>query len=97
MGIPFAAEIFADRAYEEDATLVDRSKSGAMIHDPEEAAARMVAMVEAGAILTASGKRIETRIDTICCHGDTPEAVGIARSTRAALEAAGITVSWFSV
>ena len=96
LGIPFAAEIFADRAYNEDATLVDRSQPGAMIHDPKHAAERMVAMVRDGAIHTASGKRIETRIDTICTHGDTPEAIGIARHLRAALEAAGITVARFS-
>ena len=95
LGLPYAAEIFADRAYEEDATLVDRSKLGAMIHDPTEAAARMVAMVKAGAILTASGKRIETRIDTICCHGDTPAAVEIARRTKQALLEAGISVQRF--
>ena len=96
LGIPFAAEIFADRAYEEDATLVDRSKPGAMIHDAAEAAARMVAMVRDGAIHTASGKRIETRIDTICTHGDTPEAIAIAHTLRAALEEAGIAVRRFS-
>jgi UPF0271 protein len=95
LGLPFAAEIFADRAYEEDATLVDRSKPGAMIHDADQAAARMVAMVRDGAIHTASGKRIETRIDTICTHGDTPQAIAIARTLRGALETAGITVQRF--
>jgi len=88
-----AAEIFADRAYEDDATLVDRRKSGAMIHDPAEAARRMVEMVGEGAIVTASGRRIPARIDTICCHGDTPEAVEIARAVRTALEAAGTTLA----
>ena len=92
LGAPFAAEIFADRAYEDDATLVDRRKPGAMIHEAGEAARRMVAMVTEGAILTASGKRIPARIDTICCHGDTPEAVEIARAVRAGLEAHGITL-----
>lgn len=93
LGLPIMAEIFADRAYNDDATLVDRSLPGAVIHDPDKAAARMVAMVEAGAILTESGARIETPIHTICCHGDTPEAIEIARQTRRALEEAGITVA----
>ena len=92
IGCPAACEIFADRAYNDDATLVDRSLPGAVIHDPDRAAARMVDMVRAGAILTESGARIPTRIDTICLHGDTPEAVSIARATRQALERAGIAV-----
>lgn len=88
-----AHEIFADRAYEDDATLVDRRKPGAVIHDPERAAERMVEMVKAGAIIAESGKRIPTRIDTICLHGDTPEAVAIGRAVRAALEGAGVEVA----
>jgi UPF0271 protein len=90
-----ACEIFADRAYNDDATLVDRSLPGAVIHDAQVASQRMVTMVQAGAIITESGKHIPTRIDTICMHGDTPEAVEIAGATRAALEAAGISVARF--
>lgn len=92
LGCAVAHEIFADRAYEDDATLVDRRKPGAVIHDPARAAVRMVEMVKAGAIIAESGKRIPTRIDTICLHGDTPEAVQIAGAVRAALEGAGVTV-----
>ena len=95
LGCRTACEIFADRAYNDDATLVDRSLPGAVIHDADQAAARMVRMVKAGAILTESGKSIPTRIDTICLHGDTPEAVAIARQTRAALEGADIRVAMF--
>ncbi len=95
LGCRWAGEIFADRAYNDDATLVDRSLPGAVIHDAEEAGARMVRMVKAGAILTEGGVRIPARIDTICLHGDTPEAVAIARSVRSALEAAGVTVARF--
>ncbi len=95
LGCRYAAEIFADRAYNDDATLVDRRLEGAVIHDAVLAAERMVAMVSEGAIITESGKRIATRIDTICMHGDTPEAVEIARSVRKALEAAGITARMF--
>jgi UPF0271 protein len=95
LGCTWAAEIFADRAYNDDATLVDRSLPDAVIHDPAIAAARMVKMVKAGAIITASGHEIPTPIDTICLHGDTAEAVEIAKATRAALEHAGITVAQF--
>ena len=91
----WAGEIFADRAYNADGTLVDRRLPGAMIHDGEEAARNMIAMVKAGAILTGSGERLETRIDTICVHGDSAEAVELARKVRSGLEAAGIAVSAF--
>lgn len=95
LGCAYAGEIFADRAYNDDATLVDRSLPGAVIHDPEIAGQRMVEMVQASAIITASGKQIKTDIDTICLHGDTPTAVQIAASVRGALETAGVTVTQF--
>ena len=93
LGCAFAGEIFADRAYNDDATLVDRRLPGAVIHDAALAARRMVEMVTDGAIHTASGTRIPARIDTICVHGDTPEAIAIARAVRDGLEAAGVAVS----
>jgi len=96
LGCAWAGEIFADRAYNPDGTLVDRRLPGAMVHDTDEAAARMVAMVKAGAILTADGNQLATRIDTICVHGDSAEAVTIARGVRAGLEAAEIKVQAFS-
>ena len=95
LGCTWAGEIFVDRAYNDDATLVDRSINGAVIHDPDIAGARMVEMVKAGAIITDSGKHIPAAIDTICLHGDTPTAVQIARSVRSALEGADITVQTF--
>jgi UPF0271 protein len=95
LGCAWAGEIFADRAYNDDATLVDRSIDGAVIHDPEIAGKRMVEMVKAGAIITESGKHISAAIDTICLHGDTPTAVQIAGSVRSALEGAGVSVQTF--
>lgn len=91
-----ACEIFADRAYNDDCTLVDRRLPGAVIHDPEEAAERVVNMVRNRAILTASGASIPARIDTICLHGDSPVAVQIATQTRRALESAGVALSPFA-
>jgi UPF0271 protein len=96
LGCAWAGEIFADRAYNADGTLVDRGLPGAMIHEADEAAKRMVAMVEAGAILTSDGTRLKTRIDTICVHGDSAHAVNLAREVRAELENAGIRVQAFS-
>ena len=95
LGCAWAGEIFADRAYNPDGTLVDRRLPGAMIHDGGEAADRMCEMVEAGAILTADGGRIETRVDTICVHGDSAKAVSMAKAVRAGLESSGIEVTAF--
>jgi len=95
LGGTVATEIFADRAYNDDATLVDRSKPGAVIHDADYAAQRMVDMVSKGAIVTESGKHIETPIDTICVHGDNAKAVALARAVRVGLESAGVTVAQF--
>ncbi|GHE98293.1 UPF0271 protein [Aliiroseovarius zhejiangensis] len=96
LGCATACEIFADRAYNDDATLVDRSLPGAVIHDPDQAGARMVEMVRDGAIITESGKHIPTRIDTICLHGDTPSAVAIATQVRKALQDSGIRLAPFT-
>lgn len=95
LGCKWAGEIFADRAYNDNATLVDRSLPGAVIHDAALAGKRMVEMVHASAIITESGKHIKTQIDTICLHGDTAEAVQIATSVRKELEAAGVTLRKF--
>ncbi|GGE40002.1 UPF0271 protein [Primorskyibacter flagellatus] len=92
LGLNRAGEIFADRAYNDDATLVDRKLPGAVIHDAALAGPRITEMVKEGAIITANGKRIPTRIDTICLHGDTPEAIDIAASVRDSLTAAGISL-----
>lgn len=89
-------EIYADRAYQDDAQLVSRSQPGAVLHDVDEIATRAVRMVSEQAIVTASGKTIATPVDSICVHGDTPGAVGIARSVRAALDRAGVKISGFS-
>ena len=96
LGCAAACEIFADRAYNDDATLVDRSLPGAVIHDPAQAGERIAQMVREGAIITKSGERIETRIDTICLHGDTPSAVSIAAEVRRALEQSGVTLARFA-
>lgn len=93
LGCNWAGEIFADRAYEDDATLVNRSKPGAVLHDADQAAERILAMLNAGAIIAQSGKHIPCRIDTICLHGDTPDAVAMARGIRKNLTDASITLT----
>lgn len=95
LGAEWAGEIFADRAYCDDGTLVDRSQPGAVLHDAEEAADRMIRMLRQGAILTESGRRLPCRIDTICVHGDTPEAITMAATIRDRLSAGGIGIRRF--
>ena len=95
LGCKWCGEIFADRAYNDDGTLVDRSLPGAVIHDPGLAGPRILQMVREGAIITESGKRIPTAIDTICLHGDTAEAVQLAGSVRASLTSGGIGICRF--
>ena len=95
-GLKLIHEVFADRAYEDDAQLVARSKPGAVLHDGNMIAQRVVRMVQDSAIVAASGKLIKVKIDTVCVHGDTPGAVEIARSVRAELNRNGIDVAPFS-
>jgi UPF0271 protein len=95
LGCNWCGEIFADRAYNDDGTLVDRSLPGAVIHDAELAGPRILQMVQEGAIITESGKRIATSIDTICLHGDTAEAVELAKSVRNSLQAGGVELAQF--
>ena len=89
-------EIYADRGYDEKGTMVPRGQPGAMITDPIKAAARVLVMVQEGAIITNAGTRLETPIESICVHGDSPEAVETARQVRATLEAAGFAIAPFS-
>jgi UPF0271 protein len=91
-GLRVAAEIFADRAYEPDGSLVSRRKPGSVIHDPAAVVSRAVAMVKDGAVMSIDGKRVALGADTICVHGDTPGSDDLAAKIRAGLEAAGITV-----
>ena len=95
LGCNWVGEIFADRAYEDDGRLVDRSKPGAVIHDPKEASDRVLKMVQEQAITTRSGGKIQTQVDTICLHGDGDTAVQIAQSLRDNLTEAGVEIRPF--
>jgi UPF0271 protein len=96
-GLRTISEIYADRGYTEEGRLILRGQPGAMIEDPQEAADRVVDMVEGGAIITASGKRLPTPVASVCVHGDSPHAVDTARLIRTQLEAAGITIAPFAL
>lgn len=95
-GIEGIAEIYADRGYDDKGTMIPRGQPGAMITDPGAAAARVLAMVQAGALITNSGATIKTPIRSVCVHSDSPEAVETARHVRQTLEQAGFTVAPFA-
>ncbi|HXN68192.1 MAG TPA: 5-oxoprolinase subunit PxpA [Bradyrhizobium sp.] len=95
--LPMVHEVFADRAYEDDGSLVSRRKPGAVLHDAKAIADRVVRMVQDGAVVSVTGKLIKMRTDTVCIHGDTPGAVEIARGVRKALRDGGIEVAPFRV
>lgn len=94
-GLRTAQEVFADRAYQADGTLVPRSQPGAVIHDPELARSRAVRMVKEGTVTALTGEDLKIQADSICVHGDTPEALIFVRDIRAALEKEGIIIRAF--
>lgn len=92
IGLPYAAEVFADRAYEEDGSLVARGKPGAMITDEDEAVERVIVMIKEHKVKTISGKVIELCPHSVCVHGDSPKALAFVSKIRAALSHEGIAV-----
>jgi UPF0271 protein len=91
-GLTAVSEVFADRAYTPDGALASRKLPGAVIHDPEQVAARAVRMAAQGSVVALDGTEVPLRAETICVHGDTPGAVDLIRRIRQQLEAAGISV-----
>lgn len=87
-----AREIFADRAYEEDGSLVARSKPGAMITDEEEAIRRVITMIREGRTNAITGKEIPIQADSVCVHGDGPKALLFVQKLRQAFAEEGISV-----
>ncbi|MFT0532193.1 LamB/YcsF family protein [Castellaniella hirudinis] len=95
-GLRVVAEAFADRAYAPDGALVSRREAGAVLHDPDQVAERMLDLVRTGEITAIDGSRVRLRADSICVHGDSPGAVAMARAVRRRLEAAGVTLAPFA-
>jgi UPF0271 protein len=95
VGLPMVHEVFSDRAYEDDGSLVSRRKPGAVLHNADDIARRVVRMLQSGEVISITGKTIKMRMDTVCIHGDTPGAVNIARALRKALKDNGIAVAPF--
>ena len=90
-GLQIAHEVFADRNYCRDGSLVPRSRPDALLHDPAETAPRVLRMLREGKVTSVDGIDVPVRAETICLHGDNPEAVEFARELRSRLETEGVT------
>lgn len=91
-GLRVAEEAFADRSYEPDGQLTPRGIPGAVLSDPAAAAAQAVALATRGEVVARGGGLLRLRADTICVHGDRPDAAAFARALREALSTAGLRV-----
>jgi 5-oxoprolinase (ATP-hydrolysing) subunit A len=91
-GLQVAREIFADRNYLNTGWLVPRTRPDALLHDPTEAAERVLRMLREGKVRSIEGRDVEVRGETICVHGDTPGAVEFARELRTRLEQEGVRI-----
>ena len=92
VGLKSAAEVFADRAYEEDGSLVARTKAGAVIADENEVIERVIKMIKLGKVQTITGKEIEIKPDSICVHGDNPKALNFVKLIRQRLTQENIKI-----
>lgn len=95
-GLQCVAEAFADRAYTPQGTLVSRREPGAVLHDPQLVAQRMLRLVEDGTIEAIDGSLTRIQADSICVHGDSPAAVEMARELRRVLEQANMSLLPFA-
>jgi 5-oxoprolinase (ATP-hydrolysing) subunit A len=95
-GLAVVAEAFADRAYTPAGTLVSRAEPGAVLTDPGEVAARVVALVTTGTVTSVTGEPVAVAARSVCVHGDTPGAVTLARAVRAALAEADVRLAPFA-
>ena len=93
IGLRTVSEVFADRAYRADGSLLPRDQPGSVLHDDSGVATRAVGMAREGTVVAVSGDVITVRAETICVHGDTPGAAALARRIRDDLVRAGVTVA----
>ena len=92
VGLRAASEVFADRAYNDDGTLVSRKLPGAVIKDKELAIKRVVRMVKEGKVESINGKDIDIKADSICVQGDNPKALEFVKNIRETLIAEGVEI-----
>ena len=94
-GLAVVAEAFADRAYTPEGHLVSRREKGAVLHDPDLVAARMVRMVKEGVVEAIDGTLTKVDAQSICVHGDSPGAVAMAKRLREVFEQSGLAIKPF--
>ena len=93
LDMKIAREILADRAYDDTGNVVPRKQPGAMIHDPEIAAERVIRMLEDRALTSIDGRKVPVKgMDSVCVHGDEPGAVAMATALRRRLQQAGVEI-----
>lgn len=90
-GLRSRSEVFADRAYTAWGTLVPRSDPRALLHDPQQAVAQSLSMIRDGYVTAVDGSRVAVEAETLCLHGDTPQALELAQALRAVFTQEGIT------
>ena len=94
-GLTVVAEAFADRGYTAQGALVSRREPGAVLHDEQLIAQRMLTLVREGVIEAVDGSMVRVEADSICVHGDSPGAVAIARNIRQRFEQEGVNIASF--
>lgn len=95
LGLRTVAEAFADRAYRPDGQLVSRHAPGAVLHDPAVVAQRVVTMVATGQVTAVDGTQLAVIVESVCLHGDSPDAVQMAAAVRDQLNAADVDIRAF--
>ena len=96
LNIKFANEVFSDRTYQDDGSLTPRTNPQAMIEDPQTAIKQAVQMISSGNVISVSGKKVPVKADTVCIHGDSPNARALAVQLSATLKENGILVQSFN-
>lgn len=91
-GLKTVNEVFADRTYKDDGSLLPRNKPGALIEDTDKAVAQVLEMVKDGKVTSVSGKKIPIVAETVCIHGDGAHAVEFAKAINQALKKEGIEI-----
>jgi UPF0271 protein len=91
-GLRFAAEFFADRTYLDDGRLTPRARADAFVHDAGAAAERVLTMLREGRVRSVTGAWLAVRADTVCVHGDNPQAIAFATALRARLQDEGVSL-----
>lgn len=91
-GFAVAAEAFADRRYEPDGTLRSRKLEASLISDPQQAARQALSIVQQGRAMTLDGKEVSINAQTLCIHGDNPNALAIAAAVRKTLKQEEIAI-----